>query len=1562
MFALEFFDGMDKKAANRRSVKRAQVPTLSEATVESAEQDARRKDKTTPLAVVAIGASAGGLEAYTGLLRLLPSDTGLAFVLVQHLAPKHESGLRQILSGVTSMPVHEVTNGLRVKADHVYVIPPNASMFIRHGVLSLQLRSESRLPRRPIDQFFESLAQDQQERAIGVILSGTGNDGTFGLESIKAEGGITFAQDASAAQDSMPRSAIEAGCVDYVFSPEQIAAELTRIANHPFISHCAPEIITSEAARDEAEQPSTKAKRGQAGRSEDGLRRILVLLRNHCGVDFSLYKASTMQRRITRRMLLSQKDTISEYADFLNNHRKELDTLYNDLLIGVTSFFRNEEAFASLKHEVFPKLLKQLKKGESLRVWVIGCSTGEEAYSIAMSFAEFAEHIQVVPKLQIFATDLNEMLLNKGRQGLYAKTLAKDVSHERLRRFFIEEEAGYRVSKSLREKVVFARHNLINDPPFSRLDLISCRNVLIYLEPELQKKIIPAFHYALKPYGFLFLGASESIGQFTDLFAPCDKKHKIFSKQLAPRQLLQLPGRGGQANRLPSKHLPSAIGREEDDDLRLELNAQREADRISLSQFAPSGVLINADLQVVQFRGSTDAYLEPPTGKATFDILKMARKGLMLPLRSAIDKAKKERQTVRTENVHVHQTGGGTQAVIIHVIPMKNIRERCFLVLFEPAAAKPARRERTGPTRKPLSKKEESRRIAGLESELAETRDYVQSMQDQFDATSEKLQVSNEEVQSANEELQSINEELETSKEELESSNEELTTVNEELVNRNAEVSQLNSDLTNLQINIQTAVLLVGRDLSIRRFTSPAAKIFNLLATDIGRSFSDIKHNLGHLQSELPRADAGSAREKRHGGAARVQESCQLGPLVKEVIDTIAVRSCELQDKEGRWYSLTVRPYMTLDNKVDGAVLVLVDIDLLKRSEQEAKLGREYNEAVIRTMRDPFVVLDGDLCVHTANEAFYKTFKVRIDETEGRFIYEIGNGQWNIPRLRSLLEDVLPKNSFFNDMEVVHDFPTIGRRTMLLNGRKVDRSDRGKPLILLCIEDVTERLESRARMKASEIHYRRLFEAAGDGILLLDPVSRKITDANPFMTKLLGYTRQELTGKELWQIGLIKDEQASHAAFSELQQRGFITYNHLPLQDKNGGQHDVEFVSSLYDVEGTKVIQCLIRDITASRQELALFRSLFDLMPQLGWTALPDGFIDWYNKGWYEYTGTNRESLRGWGWESALDPELLPAVVQGWKRSIATGEPFEMEFPLRRHDGEFRWFLTRATLIKDVEGKPFRWVGINTDIQDQRDEAKRLEELVAQRTGDLRIARDEAIVASEAKSRFLATISHEVRTPLFSVIGIVELLAATATTDELSMMTTAALEQSRRLLQILNNLLDASKLQTGKITLEHRNFHLRPVLGDVVQLVKPEASKKGLPIRSHVDPEVPEEVCGDELRVRQILLNLLFNAVKFTSKGHVAISCSVLERLADRLIIQFVIEDTGTGIAESQKEHLFEPFVQAADSTTQVFGGTGLGLSICRNLLAMMGGDVGVDSQLGKGSTFRVRIPFAYVN
>ncbi len=1168
-------------------------------------------------AIVGIGASAGGLEAFTQLLGALPLDTGMAFVLVQHLDPDHESALTQILSRATSLPVREITNDEPVKANRVYVIPRDQNLSIANGVLKIERRPRTRAPNRPIDAFFESLAHDRSERAVGVVLSGTGSDGTLGLEAIKAEGGITFAQDDSAKHDSMPRSAVASGCVDLVLSPAEIAMELARYAKHPYVAgrwpltptgtdgDTSPEDDRAAAAAHEDDQtqlPSgdrhpldtggerepAEAGRGRAKGArlardskapqaeEDDYKKVLLLLRNHSGVDFSLYKSTTIQRRLARRLMLTKQTALSAYAVFLHGNTKELDALYADVLISVTSFFRNPETFDVLQQKVMPELLKRAGD-DPLRCWVLGCSTGQEAYSIAIAFVEVAEKAPRMPRLQIFATDLSEALLEKARHGLYAKNLVDEITPERLRRFFVEEEGGYRINKSLREMVVFARQNFIADPPFARMDLISCRNLLIYFEPGLHKKAIPTFHYALKPGGFLLLGASESVGAYTNLFEPVDKKHKIFSKKAVPTLPLALSlgkERRGELTPLASLPAPKSAGPGLQEGLHGALDAQREADRITLSQFAPPGVLVNAELQVLQFRGPTDAFLEPPVGKASFDLLKMAREGLMLPLRSAITQARKVNKAVRKQNVRVERDGT-THTVNLEVIPLKNLRERSFLILFEETEKAEGRRQ--GPesrkARTTRSAAGESSRSRKLEIELAETREYLQSMEEEHETANEELQAASEEVQSANEELQSVNEELETSKEELESANEELTTLNEEMQNRNVEVGRLNNDLTNLQSSAKLTIVLVGRDLNIRRFSLQAEKQFDLLATDIGRPISHLRHGLHSLPPVAGR---------QTGTQTSAASPLDLERLAADVIAEVVEQEHEVMDRSGRWHSLRVRPYLTLDNMVDGAVLVLVNIDMVKRSEQAIGAARDYAESIVETVREPLLVLDKALRVESANRAFYRTFRVKPADTIGNLIYELGGHQWDIPRLRELLDAVASHDTSIENFEVVErDLESLGRRTMLVNARRIQDGQPESPRILVAIEDVTERRSAEAARGTLAA----IVDSSDDAILSksLDGV---ITSWNRGAEKLFSYTAAEAVGQNISLIIPAERRSEEGDVLARLRRGDRVEPFDTERQSKDGQRVSVSLtVSPIKDAAGQVIGASTVgRDVTERKQ------------------------------------------------------------------------------------------------------------------------------------------------------------------------------------------------------------------------------------------------------------------------------------------------------------------------------------------------------------------------------------------
>jgi two-component system CheB/CheR fusion protein len=897
-----------KKPAGAKATRSRKVEPILPG-VNPAVEDHATPETSVPFPIVAVGASAGGLEAFTEMLKGLPDDTGMAFVMIQHLSPTHSSMLPEILTRATSIPVAQVENNMPVEPDHVYVIPPGQDMVLSDGRLQLSPRTELRGVARPIDQFMRSLAEEHGHKAIAIVLSGTGNDGTLGIDEVKAAGGITFVQDSSAGHDGMPRSAIAGGSVDFILSPREIARELGRIAQHPYVS----------PALDE----------GDAALSEGDLQHVIGMLKESSGVDFTNYKHNTLYRRITRRMALNKLVSARAYLKQLKGNAEEMEALYQDVLINVTSFFRNPEAYEALKTEIFPKLTSERGRHEQVRVWALGCSTGEEAYSVAIAYSEFLESSGRRIPLQVFATDLNGAGIEKARAGIYGKGIAQDVSAERLRRYFVEFDGSYRIAKPIRDMCVFARQNVLADPPFSRIDLVACRNMLIYMEPVLQHRLIPMLHYALRGDGYLWLGNSETIGSYRDLFEPIDAKNRIYAKKGPSRSVASIP----MASPRWMRHPVPQVGAQQE--VRAN-DAQKEADRILINRYAPPGVVLNEGHEILQFRGDTSPFLRPAPGKASLNFLKMLREGLMVAARGALSRARRDQVVAREEGLRV-RSNGGWRTVDVVVVPLKgnDIAPGSVLVLFEePAHSVDARSRQLDADARAAALVPAPEDVGGgeheitrLKQELSATRDYLQSVIEQQEAANEELQSANEEVQSANEELQSINEELETSKEEIQSSNEELATVNDELQNRNRELTQSTNDFANLFSSVQMPIVMLGRDLRIRRFTPAAEKVLNLIPSDVGRPIGDIKMNLSIDDFEQ---------------------------MVVEVIDSVAVREREVRLRGERSYLLRVHPYRTLEDKIDGAVVVLIDIEGLRVAEKALKVS----EKALQDSRDRYDALD----------------------------------------------------------------------------------------------------------------------------------------------------------------------------------------------------------------------------------------------------------------------------------------------------------------------------------------------------------------------------------------------------------------------------------------------------------------------------------------------------------------------------------------------------------------------------------------------------------------------------
>lgn len=951
--------------------------------------------RTRPFIIVGVGASAGGYEAFSQLLEKLSPETGMAFVLVQHLDPTHESKLSELLSRATRMKLAEIGNETLVEPNHVYVIPPDRTLTISQGVLQLQQRRRPNGPNLPVDMFFESLAHDQGNRAVGVILSGNGVDGTQGLKQIKAEGGITFVQDEKTAKfHGMPGNALRSGCVDLVLPPAAIARELERISRYSPFRRIKP-------PRAEAAIPGMDTE----------LAKIFALLRALTGVDFSHYKLTTLRRRITRRMVLKKVENLNAYLKHLQQNPGEVDLLFNDILINVTGFFRDSQAFAALKKKVFPKITKQRISGSPIRLWVPGCSTGEEVYSLAICLHEFLGRKASAKAMQIFGTDISDTMVNRARLGIYPESIAPQVSPERLRRYFTKSDGGYQISKFIRDVCIFAKQNVAEDPPFSNLDLISCRNLLIYLGPALQKKVMPIFHYSLRPGGYLMLGSSETIGSFANLFTLVDKKNKIYSKldrQSRPQMEFSPAPAAEIGEPKPAKA--------REDFSRFDL--QRRADEILLSQYSPGGVVVNSRMEVLHFRGKTGYYLEPAPGVATLNLLKMVREELAVDIRTAFAQCNRTNLPVRKGPTRIKYNGHHRE-VTLEIVPFTSApsSERFFLVLFHDALG--AMEDDKGPKSRVTAVHQQAQReIRRLREEIGQTKESLQSIIEEQEATNEELKSANEEIQSSNEELQSTNEELETAKEELQSTNEELTTLNEELQNRNVELSQVNNDLNNLIGSFNMPMLMLGNDLTVRRFTPLAEKVFNLIPSDVGRRISDINPNFS-----LPNLDR----------------------IVLDVIETLNMREIDVQDREGRWFSMRVRPYRTTENKIDGAVLVLVDIGEIRQALDE----------LTEIAAQPMLILNDELKVTKATARFCDELQVPRNEIEGRPVLEIGGGQWNIPAFRALLDQILPESKRVENYRIEHDFRKLGRRVFSIAARRLYQQSKGTHYIVMRFENVT---------------------------------------------------------------------------------------------------------------------------------------------------------------------------------------------------------------------------------------------------------------------------------------------------------------------------------------------------------------------------------------------------------------------------------------------------------------------------------------------------------------------------
>ena len=964
--------------------------------------------------VVAIGASAGGLLAVRELLESLDPETGMSFVLVTHLSPDHKSFLTEIVDRYTRMPVMAAANGVRPEPNHLYILQPNQLLRLRGGIFQAEDRAAGERVPLVIDTFMRSLAADQKNHAIGVVLSGSDGDGASGLKAIKGEGGIALVQaPETAIHPGMPRTSIAADHVDVVAPPAELAAELGRLAYH----FTRPEVRALEEGT-------------VAHDDEHSFTRILQLVRSVSGLELRQYKPETLRRRVARRMVLLRKDNLSDYLRFLRVRPDELRLLQEDLLINVTRFFRDPTFWESVRDNVLPALLKDRPADRPLRVWCAGCSSGEEAYSLAILIIEYLSQSGLDIPLQIFGTDASDQSVETARMATYPESLATEISSERLRRFFVKADRGYQLSKRVRDTCIFARQNLCNDPPFSHIDIVSCRNVMIYFNQVLQRQIIVTFHYALESGGFMLLGMSEGLRDYNDIFSTIDRKHKIYVKTgLTTPYSYETPAayatsQGSGIVRSPNIQIESAIWPE--------LELQRAADRIVLARFGPPGLIVDERLNVLQSRGPTNAFVELAPGSVSWNLLRVLKEGIAGETRSAVQRAICENIPTTATAVLIDDEKG-EQHIKIDVLPITSgaARARCFLILFQTIADSAPSRTFEQQTLPQLNPDEKDRLVGQLRQDLTSTRFHLQSLVEERDARNQELVSANEEIQSANEELQSTNEELETTKEELQSANEELQTVNEELQQRNNILTQTGNDLTNLLNSVNIPLLMLTSDLHIRQFTPPMQRMLSVRPADVGRSISEIR-----LQLSIENIE----------------------PILLDVLDTLGTRELEVQDREGRWNLLRVRPYRTADNKIEGLVVVLLDIDQLRNSQLRLIEANHFASTVVEGVPVPIIVANKDCTIRTANTAFRDLANMVPKELEGLSLNDLLEHLWGVEQLR---ERLLSLGDGHGTLQFEHQSTKADKRILLINAQILGTD--GTRVFLLMIEDITLRREAERK-------------------------------------------------------------------------------------------------------------------------------------------------------------------------------------------------------------------------------------------------------------------------------------------------------------------------------------------------------------------------------------------------------------------------------------------------------------------------------------------------------------------
>ncbi len=1466
--------------------------------------------------VVGIGASAGGIEALRKFFAATSATSGMAFVVIQHLSPDHESLMADILARYAPMPVHQIEDGMRIEPNHVYVIRPGRTVTLKDGHLRLGEPVEKRGHRRPVDDFFRSLAQEQHEKAIAVVLSGMGTNGTAGAQAIKAVGGLCIAQDPERCEfPGMPRSLIHAGYADQVLNAEEIPDLLLRYVQHPYL-----ELDPKGQARVARELE----------RHREQLTEIITLVRTRTRHDFSSYNPPTVLRRIQRRMGLIGAAELDDYLAHLKAHAGESEALANDLMINVTGFFRDPDAWEALRVAVVRPMVEARAADDPIRAWVTACASGEEAYSLAILIAEEVARARKTFDVKIFATDTADKSLALARAGVYPGGIEADMTPERLDRFFEQDEHTYRIKQELREQVVFAPQDLLRDPPFSRVDLVTCRNLLIYLEPEAQHRALTLLHFALRDGGYLLLGNSETLGQADELFEVASKRWRIYRRigvtqhRFAGLSTLRPP----EVRAVPGVAAPVAIAR---------TSSTVAIQAALLEQFGPPTAVVDANERIVYFHGNAEPYLMHPSGETTQSLLELVRPPLRAAVRSALRQAAAEKRAVTIEQ----SAGEGGNVIRVTAQPLRPVRApEHFRVSFEhPAGAAPP----------PIPVSHHLRPGADdvLEEEARILRRELQTSIEAFEATNEELKASNEEVTSINEELQSTNEELETGKEELQSLNEELTTVNGQLQAKILELEAVSNDLENLLTSTDIAVVFLDPQLHVRRYTPAISDLLTLIPTDIGRPLAHLaqKFSDGDLI-----ADAG-------------QVLARLVPLESEVLSLT-----------GRWYLRRTLPYRTEDNRIDGVVITFIDISARKHAEQAIAGAQARLAAVIEQMPAAMLVVDapaGTLALANRQAAalFNQPFPLPLVGHNWAASYSAFRGLHSDGRLYEPQEWPLARALAAG--ETVHDeeldfVRADGSRGTVSMSTSLVRNPAGETVaVVAAFFEITERNRVELALRDSERRLHDLIEALPAAVYTTDPGGR-ITMFNQAAVEFSGRTPQ--IGADAWSVmwklyrpdgtPLRHDQCPMAIALKEGRPiRGVEEVAERP----DGTRIDfIPYPTPLFDDAGNLIgaVNMLVDITERKRAEQARgsseerFRLLVESAHEFALITLDrEARITSWNHGAERVTGYSEQEALGQSAAILFTPEDRAASIPEaeLRQASDTGSAIDERWYLRK-DGSRFWTSGVLTAARDEDGLLQGFVKIMRDQTERKATDAQLQEAL-QAANQLRV---KAEGANRAKDEFISTVSHELRTPLntirlWSRMFASGKLQSPEVIEGGKMIDRASLAQQ----QLIDDLLDVSRMATGHLRLVRRDTLLARAVEAAVQAVRPLAESRKIALSSELSAEVGH-VHVDPDRIQQVVWNLLANAVKFTPEGgRIAVH---LRRVNGTVEIE--VTDTGRGIRADFLSHVFDRFRQAEAGATRQYAGLGLGLAIAKQLIELHGGTIRAQSEgEGRGATFTVYLP-----